>query len=66
MGMKKGNFVHLHVHSEYSILDGVPGVDELVAKAKGEDMRYLALTDHGNIFGAVEFARKLSPRGLFP
>lgn len=66
MGMKKGNFVHLHVHSEYSILDGVPGVDELVAKAKGEDMRYLALTDHGNIFGAVEFARKAESQGIVP
>jgi DNA polymerase-3 subunit alpha len=64
--MKKSNFVHLHVHSEYSILDGVPGLGEIVKKAKEEGMPYLAITDHGNIFGAVEFATIAESNGIVP
>ena len=48
-------FVHLHVHSEYSLLDGAIRMDELVKKAASLDMPAIALTDHGNLFGAVEF-----------
>jgi DNA polymerase-3 subunit alpha len=64
--MKKSNFVHLHVHSEYSILDGVPSLGEIVGKAKEEGMPYLAITDHGNIFGAVEFATLAESNGIVP
>jgi DNA polymerase-3 subunit alpha len=49
------SFVHLHVHSEYSLLDGLSKVDKLVARAKALDMPALALTDHGVMFGAISF-----------
>lgn len=48
-------FVHLHVHSEYSLLDGAIRLEELVKKASSLEMPAIALTDHGNLFGAVEF-----------
>jgi DNA polymerase-3 subunit alpha len=48
-------FVHLHVHSQYSILDGAAAISSLVAKAKADGMEALALTDHGNMFGIKEF-----------
>ena len=48
-------FTHLHVHSQYSILDGAASVKGLIAKAKADGMTALALTDHGNMFGAKEF-----------
>ncbi|MBI3989415.1 MAG: DNA polymerase III subunit alpha [candidate division NC10 bacterium] len=53
--MPNSNFVHLHVHSQYSLLDGACHLDQLVAKAKEYRMPALALTDHGNFFGAVDF-----------
>ena len=49
------SFVHLHVHSEYSLLDGLSKVDKLVQRAKSLDMPALALTDHGAMFGAIAF-----------
>ena len=48
-------FVHLHVHSQYSLLDGKASIPELVDKAIGDGMRGIALTDHGNMFGIKEF-----------
>lgn len=48
-------FTHLHVHSQYSILDGAAGVKALVAKAKNDGMKAIALTDHGTMFGIKEF-----------
>ena len=48
-------FIHLHVHSQYSLLDGQASVKALVDKAISNDMKGLALTDHGNMFGAKEF-----------
>lgn len=48
-------FVHLRTHSQYSILDATPSVEDLVARAQAEHMSALALTDHGNLFGVVEF-----------
>ncbi len=48
-------FVHLHVHSQYSILDGQAGIRALVSKAATDGMPALALTDHGNMFGIKEF-----------
>ncbi|MDI3528092.1 MAG: polymerase subunit alpha [Tenuifilum sp.] len=52
-------FVHLHVHSHYSILDGASSIDKLIARAKELGMPGLALTDHGNMFGIKEFIAKI-------
>jgi len=49
------NFVHLHVHSEFSLLDGATRIDGLVKRAKELGMRAVAVTDHGNMYGAVTF-----------
>ena len=48
-------FVHLHVHSQYSILDGQASIQALVDKAMHDGMRGIAITDHGNMFGIKEF-----------
>ncbi|MFO7922958.1 MAG: DNA polymerase III subunit alpha [Bacteroidales bacterium] len=49
------NFTHLHVHTQYSILDGASNIKELIRKAKADGMTALAITDHGNMFGVKEF-----------
>ncbi len=49
------NFVHLHVHTDYSLLDGACRIDRLMDQAKALGMKALALTDHGNLYGAIEF-----------
>jgi len=59
-------FVHLHTHSEYSVLDGASKIDDLVAKAIQFKMPALALTDHGNMFGALEFYQKATQSGVKP
>jgi len=51
-------FVHLHTHSHYSLLDGLAKIDDLIERAKELGMKALALTDHGNLYGAVEFYKK--------
>ncbi|MEK7168339.1 MAG: DNA polymerase III subunit alpha, partial [Patescibacteria group bacterium] len=51
-------FVHLHTHSHYSLLDGLAKIDDLIGHAKELGMKTLALTDHGNLYGAVEFYKK--------
>ena len=48
-------FVHLHLHSQYSLLDGAIKIDPLFERAKALGMPAVGLTDHGNLFGAVEF-----------
>ncbi|MFQ6118085.1 MAG: PHP domain-containing protein, partial [Candidatus Bipolaricaulia bacterium] len=60
------DFVHLHVHSEYSILDAACRIDELLLKAKEYEMEALALTDHGVLCGAIEFYRKAKNYGIKP
>src|SRR6266849_11208652 len=60
------SFVHLHCHSHYSLLDGASRIPELVARAKELGMNALALTDHGNLFGAIEFYRECKAAGLNP
>ena len=50
-------FVHLHCHSHYSLLDGASEIGALVKRAKEHGMNSLALTDHGNLHGALEFYR---------
>ena len=51
----KNNFVHLHVHSDFSLLDGACRVNDLIDKTKSLNMKSVALTDHGNMFGAIGF-----------
>jgi DNA polymerase-3 subunit alpha len=60
------DFVHLHNHSDYSLLDGACRIDRLVARAKGFGMPALAITDHGNLFGAVEFYETAKAAGVKP
>src|SRR3972149_289359 len=60
------DFVHLHLHSQYSLLDGAIKFDELFQKAKEYGMTAVALTDHGNIFGAVEFYKEAKKAGIKP
>jgi len=60
------SFVHLHTHSEYSLLDGAAKIDNLVARAKELEMPALALTDHGNMYGAIEFYRAANKAGVKP
>ena len=57
-------FTHLHVHSHYSLLDGLPKIDELLDYTKELGMDSVALTDHGVLYGAVEFYKKAKERGL--
>ncbi len=64
--MSSRSFVHLHCHSHYSLLDGASKLPALVQRAKGLGMEALALTDHGNLYGAVEFLREAKEVGLKP
>ncbi len=59
-------FVHLHTHSHYSLLDGLTRIDDLVDRAKELGMKALALTDHGNLYGAIEFYKKAVKAELKP
>jgi len=59
-------FVHLHLHTQYSLLDGANRLEDLVAKAKEYNMPAMAITDHGNMFGAVEFYLKCRKAGVKP
>jgi DNA polymerase-3 subunit alpha len=60
------SFVHLHVHSEYSLLDGLSRIDGLVKRAHEHGMPALALTDHGTMFGAISFYRAAKKVGIKP
>ena len=60
------NFVHLHCHTQYSLLDGANKIDPLIERARGMGQPAIAMTDHGNMFGAVEFYRKAVAAGIKP
>lgn len=60
------SFVHLHTHSHYSLLNALPKVKQLVAKAKEFDMSALALTDNGNLYGAIEFYQMCQKNDIKP
>jgi DNA polymerase-3 subunit alpha len=60
------SFVHLHTHTEFSMLDGAARLDDLFAEAARMGMPALAMTDHGNVFGAYEFWRKAKAHGVKP
>ena len=64
--MQQGNFVHLHVHTQYSLLDGTIRLDPLFRKAKEYQMPAIAMTDHGNIFGAIDFYQHAQIYGIKP
>ena len=59
-------FTHLHVHTEYSLLDGAARIKDLVAQAKKLEMDALAITDHGVMFGVVDFWRECKKQGIKP
>ena len=60
------SFVHLHTHTEFSMLDGAARLDDLFKEAARMEMPALAMTDHGNVFGAYEFWRKAKANGVKP
>lgn len=60
------DFVHLHVHSDYSLLDGASKITTLVTRAKELGFKALALTDHGNMFGVLNFERICNENGIKP
>jgi DNA polymerase-3 subunit alpha len=60
------NFVHLHVHSDYSLLDGACRIDRLMDRATALGMKALALTDHGNLYGTIEFYNQAKAKGIKP
>ncbi len=64
--MQQTHFVHLHVHSQYSLLDGAIRFEEAFDLAKKYGMKAMALTDHGNMFGAIEFYRMAIKHGVKP
>ncbi len=64
--MQTSDFIHLHVHSQYSLLDGAIRFEEAFDLAKKYRMNALALTDHGNMFGAVEFYQMAIKHGIKP
>ena len=55
-------FIHLHVHTQYSLLDGQASIDALIDKAQKDGMPAIAVTDHGVMFGIKEFFNKVSPK----
>lgn len=60
------HFTHLHLHTEYSLLDGAIRINQLVDYGKQHNLKALAITDHGNIFGAVNFFQKAKKAGIKP
>lgn len=64
--MEHSRFVHLHCHTEYSLLDGANKVDKLFERIKALKQPAVAMTDHGNMFGAVEFYREAVSHGIKP
>ena len=53
--MNEKNFVHLHTHTEFSLLDGAARISELIDRAKNFGMTSLAITDHGTMYGVIDF-----------
>ncbi len=64
--MKHADFVHLHLHTQFSLLDGAIRLKEVFDRARSYHMPALAMTDHGNMFGTVEFYKKALERGIKP
>src|SRR3989440_3967730 len=64
--MPRDSFVHLHLHTEYSLLDGAVRMKELMKKAVEFGMPAVAVTDHGNLYGAIEFYQEATAAGIKP
>jgi len=64
--MKHADFVHLHVHTQYSLLDGAIRLKDLFKEAKKQRMPALAMTDHGNMFGTIDFYQRAYKEGIKP
>ena len=60
------SFTHLHVHTEFSMLDGAARLDEMVAKAVADGQPAIGMTDHGNMYGTLEFYKECNSRGIKP
>ena len=60
------DFVHLHVHTQYSILDGAAAISPLIKRAKALGMKALAITDHGNMYGVKNFHDVATDAGIKP
>src|SRR6267154_2739670 len=66
MAESGASFAHLHVHTEYSMLDGAARLKDLFAEVKNQGMTHVAMTDHGNMYGAAEFHRQAKDAGITP
>ncbi|MBN1364143.1 MAG: DNA polymerase III subunit alpha [Syntrophaceae bacterium] len=64
--MKHSDFVHLHLHTQYSLLDGMIRLDDVFKKARQFKMPAVAITDHGNMFGAIDFQKQAFKHGIKP
>src|SRR3954454_5386786 len=64
--MSERPFAHLHCHTDYSLLDGACDIKKLISVVKGQGMPSVAMTDHGNLFGAVEFYNEANKEGIHP
>ena len=64
--MSREDFVHLHTHSHFSLLEAIPKIPELVAAAAKDGQRALALTDNGNLYGAIEFYKECKENSVKP
>ena len=60
------NYCHLHTHSHYSLLNALPKIDELISVAKKDAMEAIALTDNGNLYGAIEFYKECKKKEIKP
>ncbi|MFM8776885.1 MAG: PHP domain-containing protein, partial [Actinomycetota bacterium] len=60
------SFTHLHVHTEFSMLDGASRLDELVDRAVADGQPALGITDHGNMYGVIDFYKECTKRAIKP
>ena len=60
------DFTHLHLHTEYSLLDGANRIKELAKTLKSQGVKAAAITDHGNMFGAIDFYKTMKNEGIKP
>ena len=64
--VNNNGFVHLHVHTEYSLLDGSIRIEDLVKRTKDLGMDSVAITDHGSMFGVIQFYKEAKKQGIKP